>query len=373
MLESGSKPMNLPKIKIPPLLTFLLGRIATALLTILIITAIIYAIVMLIPMEARAAVYLPDEYKPKSDEQMHRMIDVLVREHGLDDPYPVQYIRWLSHLLKGDWGWSPNIDQDVLEALLTRTPSTVELTLASLLIFLPLGLLMGTYSGWKKESRLDRGFRLASFIGISTPPFLLGLILLSVFYAGLNWFPPGDISLESALVIRDESFKSYTHLITIDGLLNGRLDISLDAVKHLILPAISISLVHLATLGLVTRSSMIEELSKDYIRRAKSIGLTNRGIIWKHGFRNAMLPGLTSTALSAASLVMGVYVIEIVFNRHGVSELISYMLVNVRSSQVEAALPAGFAVYSALAVLPIMLLLDILQALSDQRIQLGEK
>jgi peptide/nickel transport system permease protein len=365
--------MKPPKFKVPLLFTFLLSRGFAAAITILIITAVIYAIVMLIPMEARAAVYLPDEYKPKSDEQIHHMIDVLVREHGLDDPYPVQYFRWLTNLLKGDWGWSPNIQQDVLEALLTRTPSTVELTLASLLIFLPLGLLFGAYSGWKKESLLDRGFRLTSFIGISIPPFLLGLLLMSIFYAGLNWFPPGDVSIESAMVIRDESFTSYTHLITIDGLLNGRPDITIDALKHLILPAISVSLVHLATLGLVTRSSMIEELSNDYIRRAKSIGLSNQGIIWKHGFRNAMLPGLTSTALSAAALIMGVYVIEIVFNRHGVSELISYMLVNVRSSQVEAALPAGFAVYSALAVLPIMLLLDILQALSDQRIQIGEK
>lgn len=365
--------MKPSRFRIPPLFSFLLSRIATALITILIITAIIYAIVMLVPVEARAAVYLPDEYKPKSDEQIHRVLNVIIREYGLDDPYPVQYFRWLTQLIQGNWGWSPNIGQDVLEALLVRTPSTLELTLYSLLVFIPLGLLLGAYSGWKKESLLDRGFRLTSFIGISIPPFLLGLLLLSIFYAGLNWFPPGEVSLKSALVINHESFKNYTYLITIDGLLNGRPDVTLDALKHLILPTIALSLVHLATLGLVTRSSMIDELGKDYIRRAKSIGLSNRGIIWQHGFRNAMIPGLTSTALSAASIIMGVYVIEIVFNRHGVSELISYMLVNVRSSQVEAALPAGFAVYSALAVLPIMFLLDILQALGDQRIQIGEK
>ena len=177
------------------------------------------------------------------------------------------------------------------------------------------------------------------------------------FYRGLySTVSPGIVTLENILR-QAESFKTYTKLITIDGLLNGRPDITLDALRHLILPALSLSLVHLATLGLVTRSAMLGELGKDYVRRAKATGLSNRRIIWRHAFPNAMLPGLTSSALSAASLLTGVFVIEIVFSRHGVSELISYMLVNVRSSQVEANLPAGFAVYSTLVVLPVMLLL----------------
>lgn len=361
------------KFKIPPLLTFLIGRIGTACITLIIITALIHAIVMMIPVEARAALYLPDAYKPKTDAQIQQVIKVIVREHGLDNPYPVQYSRWLVQLLKGDWGWSPNIRQNVLEALLAHTPSTVELTLASIIIYLPLGLLSGAYAGWKKESLLDRYFRLSSFIGVSVPPFILGLVLLSIFYAGLKWFLPGDVSPLFGMEIRSESFKTYTGLITVDGLLNQRYDIFVDGLRHLILPAISLSLVHWATLGLITRSSMIEELGKDYVLRAKSIGLPNRLVIWRHAFRNALLPGLTSSALSAASLLSGVYVIEVIFNRRGISELISYTLLNVRASQVETNLPAGFAVYSVLVVLLVMVLLDILQAISDPRIQLGEK
>jgi peptide/nickel transport system permease protein len=344
-----------------------------AFITLFIATALIHAIAMLVPVEARAAVYLPDVYKPKTDAQIHQRLNVIIRDHGLDDPYPVQYFRWLAQLFRGDWGWSPNLQEDVLKALLSRTPSTVELTLTAMVLYLPLGLLSGAYAGWKKESLLDRGFRLSSFIGISIPPFIMGLVLLSIFYAGLNWFPPGKTSPLIGMEIKAESFKTYTGLVTIDGALNGRLDITLDGLRHLILPAVSLSLVHLATLGLVTRSSMVDELGKDYVLRAKSIGLSNRRVIWRHAFRNAMLPGLTSSALSAASLLTGVYVIEIVFTRRGVSELITYMLLNVRASQVEAALPAGFAVYSILAVLPIMLLLDVLQALGDPRIQIGEK
>jgi peptide/nickel transport system permease protein len=249
------------------------------------------------------------------------------------------------------------LDQDVLQALLDRTPATAELTLYSLLLLIPLGLVNGVMAGWKQGSLADRGFRLVAYVATSIPPFILGLVLLSIFYVGLHWFPPGRLGTASSIDAR--TLKTFTGLLTIDSLLNGRPDISLEALRHLALPVITLSLIHWATLGRVTRAAMIEELNKDYIVAARSRGLSPRSITWRHAFLNAAPPALTSTALSAASLVTGVFVVEVVFAFPGVSKLI----VRTMSVTPDAPMAMGFAVYSVLVVLLMMLILDILQVI----------
>jgi len=349
------------------MLKFLVRRLLSVLATLVVITAIIYGIVCLAPIESRARLYMGRRtraFMPPELEQ--RTIETIIREHGLNDPYPIQYLRWASRLVRGEWGWSPILRSDVLDVLLVRIPATVELTLYSLLLFIPLGLVSGAVAGWRRTRIADQVFRLVAFIGMSVPPFILGLVLLSLFYVGLHWFLPGYLSTVEGLVVRSSSFKTITGLLTIDGLLNGRLDISLDAIRHLVLPVVTLSLFHWATLGRVTRTSVIEELDKDYIVAAHARGLSPRRILWGHVLRNAAVPGLTSSALSAASLITGVYVVEVVFGWPGVSKLITDSM-----WQPDVALAAGFAVYSVLAVLSLMVLLDIIQAIVDPRLREG--
>jgi len=349
------------------MLKFLLRRLLSVLITLLVITAIIYGVVMLAPVETRARLYMGRRtrtFMPPELEQ--RTIETIIREHGLNDPYPIQYFRWASRLIRGEWGWSPILRNDVLDVLLMRMPATVELTLYSLLLFIPLGLVSGAVAGWRRTRIADQVFRLVAFIGMSVPPFILGLVLLSLFYVGLHWFLPGYLSTVESLAVRSSSFKTITGLLTIDGLLNGRPDISLDAIRHLALPVVTLSLLHWATLGRVTRTSVIEELDKDYIVAAHARGLSPRRILWGHVLRNAAVPGLTSSALSAASLITGVYVVEVVFGWPGVSKLITYSM-----WQPDVALAAGFAVYSVLSVLSVMVLLDIIQAVVDPRLREG--
>lgn len=349
------------------MLKFLLRRLLSVLATLLVITAIIYGVVMLAPIESRARLYMGRRtraFMPPELEQ--RTIETIIREHGLNDPYPIQYFRWASRLIRGEWGWSPILRSDVLDVLLMRMPATVELTLYSLLLFIPLGLVSGAVAGWRRTRIADQVFRLVAFIGMSVPPFILGLVLLSLFYVGLHWFLPGYLSTVESLAVRSSSFKTITGLLTIDGLLNGRPDISLDAIRHLALPVVTLSLLHWATLGRVTRTSVIEELDKDYIVAAHARGLSPRRILWGHVLRNAAVPGLTSSALSAASLITGVYVVEVVFGWPGVSKLITYSM-----WQPDVALAAGFAVYSVLSVLSVMILLDIIQAIVDPRLREG--
>jgi peptide/nickel transport system permease protein len=271
-------------------------------------------------------------------------------------------------MVRGEWGWSPLLRADVLDVLLKRTPSTAELTLYSLLLFIPLGLVSGAVAGWRRGRASDGGFRLTAFVATSIPPFILGLVLLSVFYVGLHWFPPGYLSSSEAMSVRSPSFRTITGLLTIDGLLNGQLQVSVDAVRHLVLPVITLSLFHWATLGRVTRAMVIEEANKGYVTAAHARGLSSRRILWGHAVPNVLAPSLTSSAMSAAVLITGVYVVEVVFNWPGVSRLITYSMF-----EPDVALAAGFAVYSVLAVLAVMLLLDIVQVIVDPRLRGGEE
>jgi ABC-type dipeptide/oligopeptide/nickel transport system permease component len=352
-----------------PFAKFLLRRLLAIPVTLLIITAVLYAIVMVAPPEERAALYFPPR-QPSilTAKQIETMTNRIIAEHGLDQPYPVQYINWLRSMLRGDWGWSPTFNADVLQLLLIRTPVTAELTFYSILLLIPLGLISGVIAGWRRHSRTDALFRFCAFLGTSIPPFILGLLMMSIFYVGLYWFPVGRSSILD-VVLRRPTFTFYTGFLTIDGLLNGRPEVTLDALRHLAMPVITLSLAHWATLGRVTRAAMVEQIDKEYIVAARSRGLHNRSIIWRHAFRNVLLPALTSSSLSAAALITGVFVVEVIFSLRGLSELITK---GMGALTPDTPLALGFAVYSVLLVLPIMFVLDLLKALADPRISEGE-
>ncbi|MBN1260206.1 MAG: ABC transporter permease [Anaerolineae bacterium] len=351
----------------PPILKFLLRRLFSIPVTLFVVTAVLYGIIMLAPVEERAKLYLPRGDSKNPNLRTDVVVQQIIEAKGLNDPYPVQYARWVSALLQGDWGWSPALRGDVLEALLVRTPATVELTLYSVMLLAPLGIASGVIASHRAGRLVDHGFRLMAFIGASIPPFVLALVLLTIFYAGLRWFPPGRISAIYRFTVEDPSFKMFTGLLTVDGFLNGSPEISIDALRHLVLPAFTLSLAHWATLGRVTRITVIEELEKDYITAGRGRGLKDRTLLWRHALRNALAPALNSIALSAASLVTGVFVVEVVFGIAGVSELVTGSLWFVPDLPVAM----GFSVYSVLLVLPLMLILDILQAVVDPRIREG--
>ena len=364
----GPRQHNQRKNNVRSFSTFLLRRLGFAVLTFIVITATLYGVLMLSPVEARALLYLPRSGRGGSINE----IQTIIKQYHLADPYPLQYLRWISRLLQGDWGWSPSLRSDVLEAFVRRTPVTAELTLFSVLLYVPLGIGSGVIAGWKRRQLADRGFRLVAFIATSVPPFILGLMLMAVFYVGLHWFPPGRITLSNELVIDSPEFRAFTGLLSVDGLLNGRLDITFDALRHLVLPVFSLSLAHWATIGRITRAAIIEELGKDYIITARGKGVTMELVVWRHALRNVLVPALGSSALSAAMLLTGVFVVEIIFALPGISEPLARsttVLVSGMRPDIPAAM--GFAVYGILLVLPLMLVLDVAQAVIDPRIREG--
>ena len=237
----------------------------------------------------------------------------------------------------------------------------------SLLMLIPLGLISGVLAGWKRSGLFDRLFRSTAFVSTSTPTFILAMVLISVFYINLGWFAPGRIGLPASLEMAKIGFKDYTGMLTIDSLLNGRLDIFADAWRHLAMPIFTLSLYHWATLGRVTRATTILERDKEYITSARARGLVERKVVWRHAFYNMLSPSLTSMTLSAATIITGVFVSEIIFDFDGVS----YVIVKAMSGIPDAPAALGFAIYSVIFILLLMFILDVLQAVLDPRVREG--
>lgn len=352
----------------PPFLQFVIRRFLTIPISLLVITIVLYAGVMLTPPEARATLYMPQTMSNRmTEEQYKRIEERIIRQYHLRDPFLVQYAYWVRSLFDGTWGYSPSLNDYVLPSLLRRTPATLELALYSLLLLIPLGLVSGVAAGWKRSGFFDRGFRSVAFIGTSIPPFILANILLSIFYINLSWFAPGRLDFNYRFEMSSESFASYTGMVTMDSLLNGRPDIFGNAIRHLAMPVFTLSIFHWATLARVTRVSMLGEEKKEYVIAAKARGLIERRVVWKHVFRNILSPSLTSMTLSATSIVTGVFVVEIIYNFNGISEVI----VAAMSGVADAPAALGFAMYSVVMILLLMFLLDVIQAAVDPRVREG--
>lgn len=351
-----------------PLLIFLAQRVAIAAVTFVIITAVLYAMTLVVPADDRARLYLPERLRYEDASAVRLYLDIAIRTHGLNDPYPIQYVRWLGQLLQGDWGFSPLLRVDVLEALASRSPATLELTFISLAVYLPLGLLIGAWAAWRQGRLVDQSIRGAAYVGTAIPPFVLGLGLIAICYVQLGLFDLSRIGYQEQAIMRSAEFWPITGFITLDGLLNLRPDITWQAIRHLVLPVATLITLHLATLILVTRNSVAEELQKEYVLLARGVGMRDRSILFRYALRNAMLPALTHSALTAAQVMTGVYVVEAIFNWHGVSELLTDSLGGIPDVQ----LALGFSIYSILVVLGIMLLLDIVQGFIDPRVRQGK-
>ena len=348
----------------PPLLKFILRRLLFMVASFLVITALLYAGVMLTPVEERVMLYMPKNLSPRVTEaQIKKIEDLAIARNHLNDPFPIQYLSWLRSVVQGNWGYSPTLQEDVLTNLVRRTPATLELTLYSVLIFVPLGVAAGVIASVNAHKRQDLAIQVSAFIATALPPFILALFLISIFYAGLKWFPTGRVSTSISFVVREDGFHQLTGLLTIDGLLNGRPEVTLDALRHLVLPVLTLSLFHWATLQRITRATMLDEYGKEYMLAIKAKGITQRRAVWHHALRNAFSPVLTSSILSAASLLTGVYVVEIIYNFPGVSGIILRGVGTIP----DAPAAVGFAVYSILAVMFVMFILDVIQAWIDPR------
>jgi ABC-type dipeptide/oligopeptide/nickel transport system permease component len=288
------------------------------------VTIISFGILHLIPGDPAAL--LAD---PQATEQELANIR---RQFGLDDPLPVQYVRYVENALQGDLGVSVRTREPVSDLVLTRIAFTFQLTLLTMLFAVTLGVAAGVIAAVRHGSALDSLIMIGALAGLSVPSFWLGLMALIVFSAGLGWFPSGGAG----------------------------------SIGHLILPAIVLGASGAAVIARMTRSSMLEVLGEDYLRTLRAMGVRESSIVFKHALRNALNPVITIVGLEFGSFLAGTTVVETVFSLPGVGRL----MVGAIFNRDYPVIQGGMLVLATLFVL-VNLGADLLYAVVNPRIRLG--
>jgi len=326
------------------------------------VTFLIFCVFSLLSPMERLATYVRDPNTLKSSQSVER----LIAKYHLDEPFPLGYINWLERMVHLDLGWSQTANQPVSDAIKQRFPATLELVLYSIIPVILIGIWLGVISAVHHNDMLDQTIRVTAIIGWSLPTFIFGLFVLFIFYGILGWFPPGRLSAWAQDIVYTGHFNSYTHLITIDALLNGNIPIFLDALRHLIAPIITLSYISWAFLLRITRSSMLDTLQKDYIRTARAKGVDEHTVIHLHAKRNALIPVTTIAGMMIIQMMGGVMITETVF---------SYPGLGFWAAQSAQQLDYGTVISFALLFSTIMvignLVVDLSYALIDPRIRLG--
>jgi peptide/nickel transport system permease protein len=269
----------------------------------------------------------------------------LVRHRlGLDQPVLVQYLRFLGGVLHGDLGYSYYNSEPVTTLIAARVPVTLSLTLGAAVVWLLLGVAAGVVAARRPGTTVDRGITALVLAGLSTPPFLLGLLFLYVLFfrlhlAGVDWFPGGG----------------YTPL-TADPL---------GWAQHLILPWLTLAIVSAATYARLTRTSLLEVLGEDYVRTARAKGLTERRVVYRHGVRAALTPVVTQLGIDVGTLLGGAIVTETVFGLPGLGQL---AVQSVTTQDLPVII--GIVLLAALFIVLANIMVDAGYAVLDPRVRL---
>jgi peptide/nickel transport system permease protein len=311
---------------------------------------------------------------PRNEQQLNSII----RRYGLDDPLPVQYWNWMfgrvdpetgdriGGVLRGDLGFSRSGREPVIDLMKRRLPVTIELAVWSVIPIVGIGIWLGMQAALNHNKPIDQGARVFSVLGYSLPTFVFGLLMLLIFYARLDWFQPGRLSDWALAEVRSGAFREVTRMYTFDALINGRFDIFLDALRHLVLPIVTLSYIQWALLLKVTRSSMLEQLRQDFVTTARSKGLSERMVVNRHVRPNAMIPVITIAGATVASLLNGVVITETIYDIPGMGSAAV-----AAAGSLDALTVLGFALFNGFLFVMTYLIVDILYAVIDPRVRLG--
>jgi peptide/nickel transport system permease protein len=334
------------------MLRFVVRRLLQLIPTLLLLSLLVFAWLRSLP-GGPASAFLGDRATPERIAEYNRLI-------GLDQPLYVQYGRFLARVATGDFGTSTKTSQPVLEEIGRAMPATVELSIAALLIAVLLGIPLGYLAAQQRGRPLDVATIIGTLVGVAVPVFFLGYLLKAVFAVELGWFPPSGrqaVGIDATEV---------TGFAVLDGLLTREWDASLDALSHLVLPAIALATIPLAVIVRITRASVLDVLESDFVRTANSKGLTPGVIRTRHVLRNALLPVSTTIGLQVGLLLGGAVLTEKVFNWGGIGTLLADAITEKDYPRLQALLLLGALVYVL-----VNLLVDLSYALIDPRVRLS--
>src|SRR5499427_496701 len=314
---------------------YVVRRVLLAIPTLLMISFVLYAVLSLAPGDPLSQFAANPAVPPEVRENIRRSL-------GLDQPWPVRYVKWLIALAHGDWGFSFGSRIPVWDLIKLRIPSTLEVVgiayLVSLLIAIPIGIL----SAVKQYSIFDHISTTFAFIGFSVPTFFTGLLLIIILSVRLQWLP---FIYDSTLQVNDLS--------------------SLGAqVKQSIMPIFVLALFQTAVLVRYTRASMLENLPQDYVRTARAKGLAPSSVVNRHVVRNSLIPVVTLIALSAPTVFSGALITEQIFRVPGIGSL---LITSIQNNDIPVIMAITFT-FSILVVL-FNLIADLLYGVLDPRIR----
>lgn len=304
---------------------------------------------------------------------------------GLDQPYHIQFIRYMGDVVQGDLGDSIKFHQPVTALIVDRLPTTVELSFFALLFAIAFGVPLGIISAYRRNSKVDVGVMMIANAGISTPVFVLGLLLAFVSAILLRGTPfalpvSGRLSPGVSVVplnvvwgvFHDASgpvetlLNFFSGIYTLTALVTFQWTAFVDAFRHLLLPAIALGTIPLAIIARITRSSLLDVLGRDYIRTAHAKGLSESLVLMRHGLRNAILPVVTIIGLQVGILLGGAILTETVFSLAGVGKA-AFDAIDGRDYVVIQ----GFTIVIAVMFMLVNLLVDVSYAFLDPRIKVS--
>ena len=279
---------------------------------------------------------------------------------GLDQPLPVQYLKFMERALQGNFGVSTKVlpGEDALQIFLDRLPATIELSFLALVLAIALGIPLGYLAARRKGSPVDTGAVIFSLVGVAVPVFFTAFLLKYFFAVEWNLLPVSGRQSTGIDATR------VTGMFVLDGILTREWDASWDALKHLILPAVALSTIPFAVIFRITRASVLDVLDEDYVRTAEAKGLTARVIRARHVLRNAMLPVVTTIGLQVGGLLAGAILTETVFSYRGVGEALFISFQQKDYPVLQVLIMAAAAIYVV-----VNLLVDITYAVIDPRIR----
>jgi len=334
---------------------YLAKRLGISLLTILGIVVVVFFIVRVVPGDAaslRAGPYATEE-----------RIEQIADQYGLNDPIPEQFTDYISGFVRGDLGVSIRTNQPVRTELLDRLPASLELATYSILLAILIGVPLGILAAARRGTWIDNIARVLAVVGSSMALFWLGLLLIFFFAFRLGWFP-GPVG---RLAVGTEPPTSITGFYTVDGVLSGNLSVTWEAFRYLALPVFTLGFVLAAPILKMVRAAVIESLESDYVRTAKAVGVSGTTILFVDGFRNALIPVVTTIGIVLGFMLGGNIIVEFLFSWPGVGK---YAFDAISTRDLESL--QGFVVMVGVLYVILNVVIDIAYALIDPRIRLGK-
>ena len=334
---------------------YLVNRLITTLIVLLGVSIITFGLIRLIPGD-------PIEImvgERRLDPAAHA---ALMQQMGLDQPLPVQYLRYVGQLLHGDLGKSLVTREPVADEFKVLFPATIELAGTALLLALVLGLTLGITAALKRGSFFDQAVMAVATVGNSMPVFWWGLILIMFFSVGLQWTPvSGRVGIEFDVPFVTGFMLIDSALANFNGEEPGAF---VSALLHLVLPATVLGTIPMAVIARMTRSSMLEVLREDYMRTARAKGLSPARVVVVHGLRNALIPVVTVLGLQVGSLLGGAVLTETIFSWPGIGK----WLIDAIGRRDYPVVQAGILI-SALIFIGVNLVVDLLYGVVNPRLR----